>query len=60
MKNYRPTWHTKCDHGFDIVFTSGALLAKDFSLLEGAEMSKEDVAMAKLAVKYWSNFVKTG
>ena len=60
MKDFRPSWHTKCDHGFDVAFTSGSLLMKDSCLVEGIEVSEEDMAMAKVAVKYWSNFVKTG
>ena len=60
MKDYRPSWHTKCDHGFDLLFTYGGLFMNDSMLVEGTEVSKEDLAMTEMTLKYWTNFIKTG
>ena len=60
LKGYRPSWHTGCDHAFELLFTYGGLFMKESFLVEGTEVSIEDLAATEIAVKYWTNFVKTG
>ena len=56
----RPAWHGgRCDHGFDLLLTQGLPLMGDF-LPEGMGTNDEDEALAKIVIRYWANFVKTG
>ncbi len=59
MAGQRPPWHDGgLDHGFDLFFTLGMGLTE--GAFPGFNLTDDDVAMCKLAIQYWANFIKTG
>ncbi len=59
MAPYRPPWHSGLDHGIDLFFTLGTAMMED-AVVDGVTVSEADIAMSKLAIQYWTNFIKTG